>query len=288
MQDFTIALVAHDSPVGKTQQNLKRTEHFARKAEAKGADLICFPELNITGHAGHSAMVAGKEAVPDGPSTQAMIDLAIELDAYFSFGIAEDEHGVPYNTQVIVGPEGYLGKQRKVHLSGDEYYQFRGGTDLPVVELPFAKVGTIICYDNSFPEMARCLALDGAELLLAPHAARFGKWPTKTEDRRKAVKRRKNDWKLVHACRAYDNGCYVGACNTSGRSSTHIKGVEANHAGACTLFSPSGQVIAESRTRDIMEEMIVADLNADAVARRPSNVQQRRPDVFGAIVRKTN
>jgi predicted amidohydrolase len=287
MQDFTIALVQHNSIVGKKENNLAIAIDYVRKAKKKGADLVCLPELNITGHAGHPSMVVEREPVPDGPATQALIDLCKEIDIYISAGIAEDEHGVPYNTQLVVGPEGFFGKQRKVHLSGDEYFQFRGGTDLPVIELPFVKIGIIICYDNLFLEIARCMALNGAELLFSPHAARFGAWPKDLEGRRRVVKRVKEGWMLVHRCRAYDNGCYVAVCNTAGRSAMHIKGVEANHGGGCMVFSPSGQVIAESRTRDIKEEMIVQKLDANAVARRPTNMQQRKPEVFGAIVEGT-
>ena len=287
MQDFTIALVQHNSVVGKKKANLAISIDYVRKAKKKGADLVCLPELNITGHAGHPSMVAEREPVPDGPSTQALIEVCKELDIYISAGIAEDEHGVPYNTQLVVGPEGFLGKQRKVHLSGDEYFEFRGGTELPVISLPFVKVGTIICYDNLFPEMARCLALNGAELLLAPHAARFGQWPKDLAGRQKAVKRVKENWSLVHRCRAYDNGCYVGVCNTAGRSAMHIKGVEANHGGCCMMFGPNGQVLAESRTRDIKDEMVVTKLDASFLGRRPKNMQQRKPELFGAITECT-
>lgn len=287
MQDFTISLVQHNSVVGQKKDNLAITIEYVRKAKNKGADLICLPELNITGHAGHPSMVEEREPVPDGPSTQALIEICKELDTYVSAGIAEDEHGVPYNTQFVVGPEGFLGKQRKVHLSGDEYFEFRGGTELPVIELPFVKIGIIICYDNLFPELARCMALKGAELLFAPHAARFGKWPKDLAERKKAVARVKENWKLVHRCRAYDNGCYVAVCNTAGRSAMHIEGVEANHAGGCLLVSPDGQVLTESRTRDIKDEMIVKKLDARAVTRRPKNMQQRKPELFNAIVEGT-
>ena len=287
MKVFTIAVIQHASPVGKKLENLELTIDYAHRAKRKGAELVCFPELSISGHAGHPEMVIERETVPEGPSTQCLIDLARELDLYISAGIAEDEKGVPYNTQFVVGPEGFLGKQRKVHLSGDEYFQFRGGTELPVIEMPFVKMGMIICYDNLFPEMARCLALEGAELLFCPHAARFGDWPRDPSLRRRAVANCKKQWQLVHACRAYDNGCYVAVCNTAGRSAMGIKGVEANHAGGCMLFRPNGEVLAQSRTRDVKDEMVVAKLHASAVARRPLNVQQRRPEVFRAIVEPT-
>ena len=186
-----------------------------------------------------------------------------EQSIYICAGIAEDERGIHYNTQFIVGPDGLWGKQRKVHLSADEYFFFRGGTDLPVFDLPMARVGIIICYDNLLPEMARCLAVKGAELLLCPHAARFGKWPETIEGRQEAVRRHKDGWRLTHCSRAHDNGVYVALCNDAGPSALALPGVEANHAGGCMVVAPDGRVIAETQTLDIAEEMIVADLSGE-------------------------
>lgn len=287
MEDFTIALVQHASPVGRASENLETIVRFTRRAKRRGAGLVCFPELNITGHAGDPTMVAGREPVPEGPSVARLAKLARELDICISAGIAEAADGTTYNTQLVVGPDGFLGKQRKVHLSGDEYFHFRHGTALPVIELPFVKLGIIICYDNTFPELSRCLALKGAELLLCPHAARFGKWPRDAAGRRRIVAGVKSNWKKIHPARALDNGCYVAVCNTAGRSASGIKGVEANHAGGCLVVSPRGDVLAESRSRDIRDELLVTKLTAAAAAVRPSNFRNRRPEVFREITRPT-
>lgn len=291
MQDFRIALVQQDSPVGHKEENLANAITWARKGHAQGARLVALPELGITGHAGHPDMVREAEPVPDGPAAQALVALAKELDIYISAGIAEDDRGMHYNTQFIVGPEGFCGKQRKVHLSGDEYFHFRHGTSVPVFDLPLARVGIIICYDNNHPELARCLGVQGAELILSPHAARFGAWPESAEERERAVARNKDHWRLVHRCRAYDNACYVAVCNDAGRSALEIEGVEANHAGGCMVIDPRGNVIAESASTDIQEEMIVVDLLAEAVAAprrsRCLPLQTRRPEVFKAICAPT-
>jgi len=291
MDHFTLALVQHASPVGHKAANLDATMQWVRKAKAAGAALVCLPELGITGHAGHSKMVEEAEPVPKGPSVRALETLAKELDIYICAGIAEDDRGIHYNTQFLVGPEGYWGKQRKVHLSGDEYFYFRGGTKLPVFDLPMARVGIIICYDNLFPEISRCLAVDGAELLLCPHAARFGAMPEDADGRRKVVRSVKRSWTLVHACRCYDNGCYAAICNTAGASALDIEGVEANHAGGCLVFDPNGKLVAESQSEDIEEEMVVVPLDGSLVAKRRSqscfNLQTRRPEVFAALTRPT-
>lgn len=291
MQDFTIALVQQDSPVGRKAENLAHTITWARQAKAQGAHLVCFPELNLTGHAGDPAMVLEAEPVPDGVCVQELLALARELDIYICAGLTEDDRGIHYNTQFIVGPEGYLGKQRKVHLSSDEYFYFRHGTALPLFVLPFARVGIIICYDNNVPEMARCFGVLGAEVILAPHAARFGAWPETEEGRRAAVRRHKEQWRLIHRCRAVDNGCYVALCNDAGRSALALEGVEANHAGGCMVVAPDGEVIAESQAEDIVEEMIVVPLSGEAVARprrsRCFNLQTRRPEVFKVLAEPT-
>ena len=292
MRDFKLALVQQDSPVGHKRENLERTIAWVRQAAQQEAQLICLPELGLTGHAGDPAMVLEAEPVPDGACARTLLALARELGITICAGIAEDDRGIHYNTQFIVGPEGYAGKQRKVHLSGDEYFFFRHGTSLPVFDLPFARVGIIICYDNHFPELARCLAVDGAELLLAPHAARFGAWPEDAVARQQAVARNKAMWRLMHGCRAYDNAVYVGVCNDAGRSALELPGVEANHAGGCMVIDPTGAVAAESSSLDIQEEMIVVPLQAEAVARprrgKCFNLQTRRPEVYKALVRPTD
>jgi len=291
MNDFTLALVQHASPVGRKKENLAAVIDWARKARSKGADLVCFPELNITGHAGHQAMIKEAEPVPGGGSVAALMDVASELGLYICAGIAEEERGVFYNTQFVVGPEGYLGKQRKVHLSRDEYFFFRGGTSLPVLELPMARVGIVICYDNEMPELARCLAVKGAEVLLCPHAARFGAWPRTPQDRRRAVARNKKHWTMIHACHAYENGCYVALCNTAGRSAMGLKGVRANHAGGCMVFDPYGNQVCQSRSRDIRDEMLLARIEAKALVQRRNapcfNLRTRRPEVFTVLCERT-
>ena len=119
MQDLTIAAIQMNAPVGEIERNLHTHVRLAKAAAGQGAELICFPELSITGHWCSGAVWSAAEAVPEGPSVQRMTTLAAELGVFISFGIAERDRGIAYNTQVVVGPEGYVGKQRKLHPSGD-------------------------------------------------------------------------------------------------------------------------------------------------------------------------
>jgi len=292
VEDLMLALVQHNSPVGKKAENLAATIAWVKRAKRRGADLVCLPELGLTGHAGHPEMVSEAEPVPEGDCCRRLADLARRSDVVIAAGIAEEDRGVHYNTQFVVGPEGYIGKQRKVHLSRDEYFYFRHGTRLPVLDIGRAKVGIVICYDNIVPETSRCLAVAGAEVLLCPHAARFGAWPPTSAGQRKAVEDTKSRWRMLHRTRAYDNGCYVALCNAAGRAAVGLRGVEANHAGGCMVVDPAGEVVAESRARDIREEMIVVRLEAEAVAARRRqacfNLQTRRPEAFGILAAPTD
>ncbi|MAE59740.1 MAG: hypothetical protein CMJ49_00115 [Planctomycetaceae bacterium] len=292
MKDFRLALVAHQSPLGKTADNLDAVETWTRKAARRGAHLVALPELNITGHGGHVSMIEPAQTLPDGPACQRLIQLAAELNVYISAGIAERDHPHIYNTQFVVGPTGFLGKQRKIHLSRDEYFLFRHGTDLPVIELPFVKLGTVICFDNHILELARCLALDGAELILAPHAGRFfSPYPRTPAARKRVVQKLKREWNLVQACRAYDNACYTAACNTVGRSAQSIKNVEANHAGSAMAWDPLGNIIGQTPTADFREQMLIVDLKAAALHKRRNDVclplRVRRPEVYTPLTRPT-
>lgn len=292
MRDFVLALIAHNSYVGQTERNLDATRGWAAKAKKRGAQLVGFPELNLTGHGGDPVMIRAAEPIPTGPTTQAVHQLARELDLYLSVGLAELDGSVVYNTQILVGPNGVISKQRKLHLSNDEYFYFRHGSTLHVADLPFARVGQVICYDNEHPEPARCLAVAGAEVILSPHAARFGKWESNVAKRRAIVQRAKNHYKRVHACRALDNSVYVGVVNAAGPAAEHLKGVNANHAGGALVFDPMGDLVAESRSKDVQEEMLVVPLSAARMREKRERsclpLRTRRVEAYGILAQPTD
>ena len=91
-------------------------------------------------------------------------------------GIAENDRDIVYNTYVIVGPDGYIGKSRKIHIPPAEVGYWRGGGIPPVIDIGPAKVGVNICFDNWLPESGRMVALQGAEVILAPYVWSVGDW----------------------------------------------------------------------------------------------------------------
>lgn len=243
---------------------------------------MVFPELAITGHWCSPESWKASQAVPNGPAVVEIEELAKKHDLHISIGIAEREHGVQYNSQILVGPQGYIGKQRKLHMSSDEYFYFRAGAEMPVFDIGKCKIGTAICYDNFFPEVPRILALKGAEVVLSRHAARFGKCRKKGQ--RKIVADQKKFYRKVYASRAYDNGVFYVIVNQAGRA-----GEDTSHAGGTMVLDPEGEVVAESKTKVIEEEMVIAELKSSLYEKRRSsrcfNLVTRRPEIYGEIAR---
>lgn len=287
MTDFKIALIAQDSVVLRKKENLENTVSWIEKAKQEDALMVIFPELNITGHAGDPCLLEEAEAIPGGSSIELLCKVSKENGIYICSGVVEESRGLYYNTSFLIGPEGYLGKQRKTHLSQDEYFYFKAGLNLPVFDLPSARIGIIVCYDNCFPEIPCSLAVKGAEILLSVHADRFGSWPGSAEERQEKVKETKKKWTIRYPCRAKDTGCYEAICNAVGQAAIQLERVESNHAGGCMVVDPNGVIVAESSSKDIEEEMLVVPLYEKFVSerRREKNfyLKHRRPEVFDIL-----
>ena len=167
MRSTRVAAVSMNGRLGEPTRILDEIDGWCGRAAAEGAELVLFPELVVHGHCTpNTAELA--EAVPDGPSVTRLARLARQHGLILSAGLSERERDLVYNTQVLVGPGGYIGKQRKLHLSRDEVLFYAGGRDLPVFDVGPCKVGIAICYDNEFPEVPRALALAGADVLALP------------------------------------------------------------------------------------------------------------------------
>src|SRR3954454_11515 len=175
MKTTVVAAVSMNGFLGQPDRVLHAIEGWCRKARGEGAELVLFPELVIHGHCTPNTWELA-EPVPDGPSVRKLEEIAARLGLVLCAGLSEKERDIVYNTQVLVGPHGYIGKQRKLHLSRDEVGFYKGGREIVVFDIGKCKVGTVICYDNWFPEIPRILALRGADVILMPHAAREKGW----------------------------------------------------------------------------------------------------------------
>jgi predicted amidohydrolase len=278
--------------LGEPERVLAAIDVWCERAAAEKADLVLFPELVVHGHCTPQTWELA-EPVPEGPSTRKLSDLARRHRLVLSAGLSEKERDVVYNTQVLVGPDGYIGKQRKLHLSRDEVNYYKGGRDILVFDIGRCKVGTVICYDNQFPEVARILALRGAEVLLMPHAARFKPWAD-TPEAEAAARRHSHDFVAVYALRARENACFAVLTDQAGRAGTldnYPKDHEnqPHHAGVALIWGPDGEILASAQRERVQEEMIVTDLDPTLLWRERSlanyTLRTRRAELFSELVR---
>lgn len=154
--------------------NYSKAEELIREAVDRGAQLVVLPELFDTGYNFESRDEVDEAAgqIPDGPTTQFLMELSRELGVFIVAGTAEkDEKGRLYNSAVMTGPigSGYIGKYRKIHLFYREKLFFEpGNLGFHVFNIGIAKVGVMVCFDWFFPESARTLALKGADIIAHP------------------------------------------------------------------------------------------------------------------------
>jgi predicted amidohydrolase len=268
MQDTRIAMVQMRSMVGETSRNLDVIDDFVAKAMAEDADLICFPELCVSGYNAGDTASPEPEEIP-GLISIRLGEIAAERGATFMAGLLErDRSGVVFNTQAVFGPVGLIGAYRKTHVPTAEIGTWCHGGELPVFDSGKARYGIEICYDSHFPEVSTALASNGAEIIFLPHAS-GGETPVEKYER----------WLRYVPARAYDNGVFVAICNQVGDN-----GAGRTFAGVTFICNPRGEVIARSSQGE-SDEMVVADLKAEALAesrREPETFFRhfRRPEIY--------
>jgi|UPI0003456092 Predicted amidohydrolase len=166
-----VASVQMEPHIGRKEENVARSIAFIDRAAAEGAELVVLPELVNSGYvfASRAEAFALAEVLPDGPTTQAWMAAARRNGIHVVAGIAEREGDRLYNSAVVIGPDGWLGVYRKLHLWGDEHLFFEAGDKgLPLFHTRWGRLGVAICYDGWFPEVYRLLAMQGADVVAMP------------------------------------------------------------------------------------------------------------------------
>ncbi len=294
METIRVAAVSMNSLLGETERNLAVIAEWCERAAREKADLVVFPELVVHGHCSPNTWELA-EAIPDGPSVQRLTVLAHRHELILSVGLAEKDRDIVYNAQVLVGPRGFIGKQRKLHPSRDEVMMYKGGRDITVFNIGKCNIGMVICYDNWFPEISRILALRGADLILMPHAARESSWDDTPESEAAARRYILDYFTSCYAMRARENACFCVFTDQAGRAGTvdtypkdHFN--QPNHPGAAIVFGPDGTVLQHTQADRIQDEMIVQDLDPalfSATRGHPNyTLRNRRPELFGELVER--
>ena len=170
VSEVRVAVVQFDPQVGTQNRpgNLKNSLELALQAVRRGANLIVLPELANTGYlfANRQDAFDHAEPVPDGPSTRAWIDFAVQHQVYLVAVLAERDDMQLFDTAVLLGPDGFIGMYRKAHLWNQEKLWFSpGDLGFPVFETPIGRIGLLICWDIWFPEVPRLLSLQGADII---------------------------------------------------------------------------------------------------------------------------
>ncbi len=294
MQEIRVAAVSINSPLDSGSDMLDCLDQWTQKAAEQGAELVLFPELQIFGHCNPATWDLA-EPVPQGTATQQSIAIAKKHKVTLCVGISEKEDDIVFNTQYLVGPEGFIGKQRKLHLSRDEVLFYKGGRELPVFDIGKCRVGMIICYDNQFPEVARILALRGADVLLMPHAARIQMWDDTPESMAAARKHTHEYFTSCYAQRARENACFAVLTNQAGRAGyvdtyPADSPAQPHHCGGALVFGPTGDVLATTQLEVIEDEMVVVDLLPEQLNAERSlpnyTLKTRRPELYAELVQE--
>ncbi len=305
MRNIRVAAVLFQlDPVDKTY-NLGRVRHYVEEAARAGVEIICFPEMCLTGYwhvrkLSRAEVEALAEPVPDGPSTRALLGLAREHGMTIGAGLIErDDDGRLYNGYVVAMPNGEWTCHRKLHVFVSKFLS--SGDRYTVFDTPHGcRVGVLICYDNNIVENARATALAGAEILLAPHQT--GGCNSVSPKAMKPVDpaiwaRRHEDPEAVRAelcgtkgrgwlmrwlpSRAHDNGMFLVFSNGIGPDDDEIR------TGNAMVLDPYGEIIAE--TARAGDDMVVADLDAALLPMSSGRrwMRARRPELYGSLTTRT-
>jgi len=292
---FNVGLVQmHCSP--EPDDNVARAVVRVREAAKRGAEVICLPELFKTQYfcqrEEHSFFDLA-EPIP-GPTTKVFADVARELKVTVVVSLFERRApGMYHNTAAVLGPSGTLeGIYRKMHIPDDplyyeKFYFTPGDLGYKVFDVPQGKVGTLVCWDQWYPEGARLTALQGAQVLFYPTA--IGWHP---DEKAQWGEAQHDAWRTIQRSHAIANGVYVAVVNRVGHEQGDVRGNRAEGKGldfwgGSFLADPFGRIVAEA-SHD-KEEILVGEVNVktmEEIRRNWPFLRDRRIDSYAPITQR--
>lgn len=299
MEHLNIAVAQFEPKDGDKSYNLSKISELTKKAKFQGADLISFHEMSITAYT-YTKDLSRKmiedlaEEVPNGKSTQELINIAKEYNIPILAGLIEKENDEIYNTYICVSKDGIITKFRKLHPFISKYMS--PGNEYVVFDLLGWKCGILICYDNNVIENVRATALLGAELIFAPHVTCCtpSTMPGRGYVDDKFWQNRKSDPKSLRVefdgpkgrewlmkwlpARAYDNGIYYAFTNPIGYDGEHLKN------GNSMIIDPYGNILSEIKSFD--DDITISKISKEKINQsggwRYKNA--RRPELYRQII----
>lgn len=270
-----VAAIQFEPLLGQGERNRKKLIELVNKAFAQKAELIVTPEAGNSGyiHITRSEAFQNSEPIPEGPTVSALEDIAKERNGYIVSGILEKEGDLLYNSAVLVGPKGYIGKYRKNHLwDPDKIFCEPGNLGFPIFQLPFGRLAICICYDAWFPEVARIYQLQGADLICDPT-----NWVVVPD----VVTAENPVSPYVHMAQAHMNNLFMICADRIGTE----RGV--TFLGNSCICGPTGFIKGPASFDK--EEILLAEVNLMDARRKvwtPYNhiVQDRRTDLYDELL----
>ncbi len=266
-RSVTLSLVQMEPKLGDLEANLRKVVDFTEEAARQGSELVIFPELILTGY--HQELLGDRlmqlALTPQDEPILRLAECAARTKTYLVAGFIQKGRspGVAYNSIVVCGPDGsVLDIYAKSHLFAGEALHFRAGNRIEPVRTPLGAIGPMICMDIGFPEVARILCLQGAEILIAPSA-----W----------IEEDRDIWPLLLQSRALDNIVYVAGVNRVGSEGN------LHFIGQSMLVDPRGHVLAALKgSEDSLQYTIDLDTLTPARRRAP-RFTGRRPELYDPI-----
>ena len=274
MKDITVAAVNFRAVFGEVEANLDRIAGWAERLARQGVEIACFPEMCLCGYDRTAGIRPLAQPIP-GPATERLASIAARHGVTLLAGLAEvDSRGRRFISHVVAAPRGLVGVYRKTHLSPLEREVFQPGDEIGIFEHEGCAFGVQLCYDAHFPELSTLQALAGAEMLFVAFA-------TPRDDPRTL-----RDRLLRYLpARAYDNGCYLVACNLVGERRNG-----GPWPGVALVIGPKGEVLAQST--GWVEDAVVARLSGSEIGRIRRTkmgyfIEHRRPELYENLIHKT-
>jgi N-carbamoylputrescine amidase len=277
-------------------KNLGHAADMVRDAAARGAQVICLPELFRTQYfcqREDAALFDLAEPVP-GPTTNKLAEVARAAKATVITSVFERRAaGIYHNTAVVIDADGSIkGIYRKMHIPDDplyyeKFYFTPGDLGFRTFDTAVGRVGTLVCWDQWYPEAARLTALQGAQVLFYPTA--IGWHPAEKQEFGAA---QHDAWRTVQRGHAIANGVYVAVVNRVGHETGNVNGNAAPGAGlefwgGSFVADPFGTVIAEAGSD--REEILIAEVNLhrlEEVRRHWPFLRDRRVDSYAGITQR--
>ena len=262
----------------KPEENLRMALDSIREAAAKGAQIICLPELFLYQYFCQSENQQNfslAETIP-GPTSLKIAELAKELEIVLIIPLFEKRtEGIYHNSAVVIDADGrIMGKYRKMHIPDDplfyeKYYFTPGDKGFQSFTTRFGKVGVLICWDQWFPEAARLTALAGAQFLFYPTAIGF------QESDRDDLSRQISAWETIQKSHAISNGVFLASVNRCGIEK------DLTFWGRSFICDPFGQVLQQSKKSE--PEIIIASCSLSEIESTRQSwpfLRDRRVDAY--------